>query len=453
MTDWESLYELASMINIIVVCVICGTGFSCFCMPFTEQKKHALTAGASVIAILLFLWVIPIEISNFMVYSISVLTGILVLYLLEKNRIMQKMFLAVTFFCVRWITMAIGNCLYIWIIKAGTKIPHYRESQALQFQLFLFNIILNDIVDLSLLLVNSWLIGKVYQYRNEDMNRNEFLLMLLPSMSGLVGYAMMKYYDYNYKADTGYDLSEISTQFNLMCLCYYVISLITIIVLIVLYQSIKEKQEEAKQNELLNGQIADMRHHIGRVEHLYRNIRGLRHDMGNHITTMEALFHAGKDAAAKEYMEELKQKLWLSDDEMKSGNPVTDVILSERKQESLEEGIAFVCEFHYPKSEKISAFDISVILNNALDNAIRAAKSVVKKGAHAKIVVRSYVKNEVYMIEIENDYVQDEMADRRTCQGHGYGLLNIQKVSQKYCGDMLIERADGVYRLSVMLVQ
>ena len=26
MTDWESLYELASMINIIVICVICGAG-------------------------------------------------------------------------------------------------------------------------------------------------------------------------------------------------------------------------------------------------------------------------------------------------------------------------------------------------------------------------------------------------------------------------------------------
>lgn len=107
----------------------------------------------------------------------------------------------------------------------------------------------------------------------------------------------------------------------------------------------------------------------------------------------------------------------------------------------------------YPKSENISAFDISVILNNALDNAIRAAKSVVKIRAHAWIIVRSYAKNDVYILEIENDFIQAETVDRRKCQEHGYGLLNIQKVSQKYCGDMLIERVDGVYKLSVMLVQ
>ncbi|MDE6913006.1 MAG: GHKL domain-containing protein, partial [Lachnospiraceae bacterium] len=293
----------------------------------------------------------------------------------------------------------------------------------------------------------------VYKYSDEDMNRNEFLLMLLPSLSGLVGYAMMKYYDYNYRTDAGYDLSEISTQFNLMCLCYYVISLITIIVLIVLYQSIKEKQEEVKQNELLNGQIESMKHHISRVEHLYTDIRGLRHDMGNHITTLEALYETGKSAAAGEYMEQLKQKLWLLDNEVKSGNPVTDVILSERKQEAQEEGIVFECAFHYPKSEKINAFDISVILNNALDNAIRAAKRVVQKGACAQIRVRSYAKNDIYMLEIENDFDKDQMTDEKDRGEHGYGLLNIQKVSRKYCGDMLIERVDGVFKLSVMLVQ
>ncbi len=453
MTDWESLYELASIIHELGICFIYGVVFSYFCMPFVKKRKHAMAAGAALSGMLIFLWYIPVVIGNFTVYSLCVLTGLLVLCVLDSKRILQKVFLAVTFFSVRWLTMAIGNCMYIWLNKICMEVPHYRESIALQFQLFVLNIVLNSVVDLTLLLVISWLIGKVYKYSDEDMNRNEFLLMLLPSLSGLVGYAMMKYYDYNYRTDAGYDLSEISTQFNLMCLCYYVISLITIIVLIVLYQSIKEKQEEVKQNELLNGQIESMKHHISRVEHLYTDIRGLRHDMGNHITTLEALYETGKSAAAGEYMEKLKQKLWLLDNEVKSGNPVTDVILSERKQEAQEEGIVFECAFHYPKSEKINAFDISVILNNALDNAIRAAKRVVQKGACAQIRVRSYAKNDIYMLEIENDFDKDQMTDEKDRGEHGYGLLNIQKVSRKYCGDMLIERVDGVFKLSVMLVQ
>ena len=175
-------------------------------MPFVEQKNMHWLLGRLFCVMMQFLWVIPIKIGNFTVYSLSVIAGFLVLYALEKNRIMQKIFLAVTFFSVRWIMMVIGNCIYIWITKICVELPHFSENLGLQFQLFL----------------------------------------LLLSMSGLIGYAMMKYYDYNYRVDTNYKLSEISMQFNLLCFCYYVISLITIIVLIVLYQSIKEKQEEAK---------------------------------------------------------------------------------------------------------------------------------------------------------------------------------------------------------------
>ena len=453
MTDWESLYELVSNINELIICVIFGVAFSYFCMPFVKNKKHALAAGAALFAMLRLLWFLPLTLSNFMVYSLCVFTGFLVLCALEQRRVRQKIFLAITFFSVRWLAVASGNCLYIWIHKISVKVPHFSENMALQFKLFVLSIVVNDIVSFGLLIAVSWMIGKVYRYREEDMNRNEFVLMLLPSMSGLVGYAMMKFYDNNYKADTGYALSEISTQFNLMCLCYYVISLITIIVLIVLYQNIREKQAETTQKELLNGQIESMKHHISRVEHLYSDIRGLRHDMGNHIATLEALYETGNGVAAGKYMEGLKQELWLLDNEVKSGNPVTDVILSERKQEAQEEGIAFVCAFQYPKSETINAFDMSVILNNALDNAIQAAKDVVKKGESARIKVCSYAKNDIYMLEIENDFDKDREADSRECEGHGYGLLNIKKVSRKYCGDMMTERADGVFKLSVMLVK
>jgi len=456
-TDWDSLYQFASTIDVITVSAIIGAAFSYFCMPFVKHKKHALAAGAAYFMMLNILFYIPVAISNFTVYGLSVLVGLLVLCLLEHKNILQKIFLAVVFFSVRWLVMAIGGCLYVWMCQISVKNPQYFNDLAFQFKQYVFNCIINNIVDLVLLFAVSWIIGKAYKYSDEDMKKDEFLLLMLPSMSGLVGYAMMKFYDNNYKADTGYDLSEVSISYNLMCLCYYMVSLIAIIVLILLYQNIKEKQEEAKQNELLNSQIESMKHHIGRVERLYTDIRGLRHDMGNHITTLEALYETGKGAAADEYMEKLKQELRLSDSEVKSGNPVTDVILSERRQEAQELGIEFVCEFRYPDSETINAFDISVILNNALDNAIRAAKRVVKKGGRARIRIHSYAKNEVYMLEIENDFDNDsDYGDRAKAdarQGHGYGLPNIKKVAQKYCGDMLIEHAGGVFKLSVMLVQ
>lgn len=408
MTDWGSLYELASTIDSIVVCVIVAAAFSYFCKPFADNRRQALLAGAAHFAMHMGMLFIPVVVSNFVAYGVSVLAGLIVLCVLGKNRILQKIFLGVTFFSVRWLAMAVGGCLYIWMCKVSISMPWQYQSMEWQFILYIIYIIIDNVVDTALLFSISWIVARAYKYSAENMNANEFV---------------------------------------------YLISLITIVVLIVLYQSIKEKQEEIRQNELLNGQMESMKHHINRVERLYMDIRGLRHDMGNHITTLEALYKTGKDAAAGEYMTQLKQKLWSSDNEIKSGNPVTDVILSERKQEAQERGIEFICNFHYPKGERINAFDISIILNNALDNAIRAAADVAEGRENAQIRVSSYTRNDIYMLEIENSFEGTLKADDTSRDGHGYGLLNIKKVSQKYCGDMEVECRNGMFKLSVMLVQ
>lgn len=36
--------------------------------------------------------------------------------------------------------------------------------------------------------------------------------------------------------------------------------------------------------------------------------------------------------------------------------------------------------------------------------------------------------------------------------GHGFGLVNIRKVAQKYYGDIAIEQEEGSFRLVIMLM-
>ena len=52
-----------------------------------------------------------------------------------------------------------------------------------------------------------------------------------------------------------------------------------------------------------------MRKHIEQVESLYGDIRGIRHDMANHILTLEKLYEGDKKEEAKAYGEELKKAL------------------------------------------------------------------------------------------------------------------------------------------------
>lgn len=129
--DWASLYELASDIDTMMIIIIYAAAFAYFCVPFVKFKKHALVAGTSYFAALFVMHKLPFIIGNVIVYSISSLVGLLVLYIFDRRRVLQKIFLAVTFFCVRWLVAASGNCMHacMYVCMAG---QNEREYAALQ---------------------------------------------------------------------------------------------------------------------------------------------------------------------------------------------------------------------------------------------------------------------------------------------------------------------------------
>ncbi|MDE7283128.1 MAG: hypothetical protein K2N85_06055 [Lachnospiraceae bacterium] len=58
----------------------------------------------------------------------------------------------------------------------------------------------------------------------------------------------------------------------------------------------------------------------------------------------------------------IKSVLFVGTGKIKSGNPVTDVILLELKNEAEKRNIDFQSDFHYPAGTNINAFDVSVML-------------------------------------------------------------------------------------------
>lgn len=217
------------------------------------------------------------------------------------------------------------------------------------------------------------------------------------------------------------------------------------------------------QNKLLAVQVEDIRRHIAQVENLYQDIRGLRHDMANHIATLEGLYEVDRAEEAKAYGAQLKNALSQTTGQLKSGNPVTDVILLGVKKEAEKRGIAFRSAFYYPTGSHVDAFDISVVLNNALQNALENAAKSEKENGKTYICVRSYRRNNAYMIEVRNSFPGTVQWDapnglpvtskgKKDSQSHGYGLANIRRVAGKYSGDIAVDIREGEFCLNIMLM-
>jgi len=143
--------------------------------------------------------------------------------------------------------------------------------------------------------------------------------------------------------------------------------------------------------------------------------------------------------------------------QIKTGNPVTDVILIQKQKEAEEKGIDFEYSFRYPADTNINAFDVSVILNNAIENAFEGVEGC----KNPYISIAAYRKKNAYMLEMKNSISKSVVIDDETGlpettkndkSSHGFGLANIRKVAQKYYGDIDISQDKNSFTLTVMLM-
>lgn len=449
----EKCWMVTSKISVIALLMITGIYFGKFVCPYIKKKKGAVAVSIVYITIMLVLYMIPPQIDNFSAYLIGVIAAFLAMYVEDRRNIYQKIFLAITFFSIRWLTVAMAARLDDLVTKALVFRNMSAEKVWLQYGLYVGTRVLDIVLCIAFIAVAIGLINKAYIYKKDEMSVKEMVMLIIPSLVGVTGYGILQYYLMIYERDTGKNLIDTYGFYGALSFLHYLISIVAILVVIVMFQNWKEMQEEQRGQELVLNQISDMKKHIEEVEKLYRDIRFMRHDMGNHIQTLEHLVaHNNMDDAA-EYLEHLKNEWDEVSPEIKTGSPVIDVILMEKLREAKERQIRFLSDFHYPQNTKLNAFDLSVIMNNALNNCMENVS-----GDDPYISIYSFRKNSIFMITIKNSFVghlnfgdSDLPETTKSGREHGMGLNNIRRVARMYMGDISLEQGNEEVILSIMM--
>lgn len=449
----EKCWMVTSKISVIALLMITGIYFGKFVCPYIKKKKGAVAVSIVYITIMLVLYMIPPQIDNFSAYLIGVIAAFLAMYVDDRRNIYQKIFLAITFFSIRWLTVAMAARLDDLVTKALVFRNMSAEKVWLQYGLYVGTRVLDIVLCIAFIAVAIGLINKAYIYKKDEMSVKEMVMLIIPSLVGVTGYGILQYYLMIYERDTGKNLIDTYGFYGALSFLHYLISIVAILVVIVMFQNWKEMQEEQRGQELVLNQISDMKKHIEEVEKLYRDIRSMRHDMGNHIQTLEHLVaHNNMDDAA-EYLEHLKNEWDEVSPEIKTGSPVIDVILMEKLREAKERQIRFLSDFHYPQNTKLNAFDLSVIMNNALNNCMENVS-----GDDPYISISSFRKNSIFMITIKNSFVghlnfgdSDLPETTKSGREHGMGLNIIRRVARMYMGDISLEQGNEEVILSIMM--
>jgi sensor histidine kinase regulating citrate/malate metabolism len=196
--------------------------------------------------------------------------------------------------------------------------------------------------------------------------------------------------------------------------------------------------------------------HCDEVENIYRQMRGWRHDYHNHIQTMKAHLALNQTTELRAYLCELDADLTSVDTVLKTGNIMVDAILNSKISLALSKQINVNAKATVPKDVRISEVDLCVIIGNLLDNAMEAC---LKQPEEAKRFIRVYIgllKQQLY-IYISNSAGGEVRKSVRSyistknSSSHGFGLLRVDKIAEKYGGYINRQNEEGVFATEVML--
>lgn len=453
MNNMETYCAIANHTIAIINILVEGWLFYKFVQPFMKGKAYYV--GISYSVAMLVLYCVPQEITY--PYLLGIFVAGTMMCLLERRNIKQKVFLATIMYLFRWMVYGVTLVLRDIMFALFINTSYMLTEPVKQWIAYILVELVYYGVAITLMYLVIKLIHKVYEHKKEDISGKELLLLFATLLTVMVGYFTFNFFSNVYLEDMEVYIWNAHPGYTFLRVLYQIVSFAAVLIAVVTYQKIKEKQREENVNLLLTEQIENTKQHIREVEKLYGDIRALKHDMGNHISVLENLFMRNETEELEKYMAELKLTWGESAAEIKTGNPVTDVILTQKQKEAEESGIAFDCKFIYPVDSNINAFDVSVILNNAIENAFEGVNGC--KDPYVSVL--AYRKKNAYMLEVRNCISKGVEIDKETGLpettkkdkgSHGFGLANIRKVAQKYYGDIDINQDENSFTLTVMLM-
>ena len=182
-------------------------------------------------------------------------------------------------------------------------------------------------------------------------------------------------------------------------------------------------------------------------------IHKLRHDQKNFIIgLLSQIQNKDYDEMVKQLNAQL-QELQAGSGQNICGNSVIDTIINYKISEAKKKNIKI--DFHYKglHNIQISGIDLAILLGNALDNAIEATEKI-EETEKRTVELYIYLKGNQLVVIIENNVIQNvdvEHLQTEKTGNHGYGVVNMKSVVNKYAGSLSFFCEDKVFKTVIVL--
>lgn len=194
--------------------------------------------------------------------------------------------------------------------------------------------------------------------------------------------------------------------------------------------------------------------HYHDLDSYYNEIREMRHDIVNHLHTMQILLEKGEHDECERYTHSLISQFGKRNINF-CENKTIDAVLHDKAKEAEKRGIEFSASVNVGNDIGIRPIDIVCILANLLDNAIESADKCENKFIH----IRAGEANERLVIKCENSCngiikINSDSTiktSKKEPLHHGFGTKIIKRTAESYGGCIFCEAAEDTFNYTVMI--
>ncbi len=222
-----------------------------------------------------------------------------------------------------------------------------------------------------------------------------------------------------------------------------------------LLDRIQEMHKKQMGLALLEQQNQSYENQMALSKESERTITALRHDLKNHLLSLQQLIGHRQYQEAEAYLSDLFTDLETKHRFVATGNTIVDGLLNIKLGQAAEMGADILTNIQIPTELSMNMKDFSILMGNLLDNALRALEQC-EKDKSLKVMMKEEVGK--LFISVENSYCGELkkvgnvfLTTKREWRSHGMGLKNVQRVVDQYHGEMDIETTNSVFSTKLIM--
>jgi sensor histidine kinase regulating citrate/malate metabolism len=262
---------------------------------------------------------------------------------------------------------------------------------------------------------------------------NKIILVFIPVASIIVEYCI-------YTSNNSYK-ATIASVFMI---------LINVLVFYI-FDNIVEMSFKIRENENIETMNKAYEKQLEIIKNNDEKTAVLRHDFKNQMAKLYELIEEDNEKA-REHIERISEHITAKGNYSDSGNKNIDSFLNYKFAEFESIKCDIDCNIMIPADIDLNPFEMTALLGNLLDNALRALQNIEKpyiifNMSYSKNVVKISVKNpyDGNIIQNGNEFT----TTKKDKYNHGKGLNIVKNIVKKYDGETRISTNNNIFSVNI----